>query len=406
VSGTATASDEVAPRGIASSRIPRANDDLPNSVSVPPATIVEMRRLARDRNLSILSYWVGRTITRAWLLRPDGEVLEARVEVDERRLDELVGALWRAPRQNVSAHAARELHRLIVAPLLRGTSTRASADRILIVPHGPLAGLSFAALQDAEGRYLVEDHTLSYAPAVSVVISSASAAACCAGATRLLVGSPRVLPHASGNERLQPLPGARRELAAVGGVLGPDRVVRLEGTGASEAGLRTQLGSAAIVHLATHGVMLDDAPLDSYLALDASGARADGPDDGRLTAREVYDLELHADLVVLSACRTGLGKASGDGLLGFARAFFYAGAGSVVATLWDVADEPAARLMPMFYRSLAITGDPSRALRAAQLSLLADLRRGRVVVRGRRGQVPLPDHPSLWASFVVMGLPR
>jgi CHAT domain-containing protein len=87
------------------------------------------------------------------------------------------------------------------------------------------------------------------------------------------------------------------------------------------------------------------------------------------------------------------------------RAFVYAGAPSVVATLWDVTDEPTARLIPHFYRALPRTGEASRALREAQLRLLRDLRAGRVVVPGRRGSITLPEHPALWAGFVLLGLP-
>lgn len=403
-SHTREAPGQLATRGTTSRQLPRSADDLPSGAAVPPATMADMRRIARERDISILSYWVGPSITRAWLLSPDGEVLSARVDIDDRRLEALVATLWRAPRGADSVRAARALHRLVVERLLP-SSPPASLRRVLIVPHGPLAALSFAALRDARGRYLVEDYALSYAPAVSVVTSGGGATGCCPGATRLLVGSPNVLPQAAATERLQRLPGARRELAAVGIALGPGHVVTLEGRTASEANLRRQVGAAGIVHVATHGVMHDEAPLDSYLALDATSIDHGGPEDGRLTAREIYDLELHADLVVLSACRSGLGKASGDGLLGLSRAFFYAGARHVVATLWDVADEPAARLMPAFYRALAVHADPSLALREAQVALLTDLRRGRVVVRGHRGAVPLPDHPALWASFVVMGLP-
>ena len=106
--------------------------------------------------------------------------------------------------------------------------------------------------------------------------------------------------------------------------------------------------------------MLDEAPLDSFLALDATGPGDAPSDDGRLTAREVYDLDLHARLVVLSACRSGLGRPSGDGLFGMARAFFYAGAETTVATLWDVADEPSARLMPRFHELVAAGAERRR----------------------------------------------
>ena len=96
--------------------------------------------------------------------------------------------------------------------------------------------------------------------------------------------------------------------------------------------------------------------------------------------QDIYGLDLQASLVVLSACRTGLGQLSSDGIVGLTRAFFYAGAPSVVATLWDVADEPTFRLVSTFYSQLAAAPDKALALRAAQLSMLRALRAGEVKV--------------------------
>ena len=112
-----------------------------------------------------------------------------------------------------------------------------------------------------------------------------------------------------------------------------------------------------------------------------------------------------ADLVVLSACRSGRGRVTGDGVAGFTRAFISAGARTVVASLWDAPDEPARRLMASFYRQLAGGHDKAESLRAAQLARLADLRAGRVKVTSPAGEVVLPPHPALWAGFRVHGLP-
>lgn len=176
----------------------------------------------------------------------------------------------------------------------------------------------------------------------------------------------------------------------------------MTGPRAGERAVREAAGGKRIVHFATHGVVLDDDPLESFLALSTTGP--DTTDDGRLSAREIYDLPLDADLVVLSACRTGIGEVSADGIVGLTRAFFYAGTPSLVATLWDVVDGPPATLLPAFYSALGRL-DKASALRAAQLRLLADLRAGRVVVDTPGGPVALPERPVFWASFVLMGEP-
>ena len=108
---------------------------------------------------------------------------------------------------------------------------------------------------------------------------------------------------------------------------------------------------------------------------------------------------------MLSACRTGLGQLSSDGMVGLTRAFFYAGTPSVVATLWDVADEPTFRLVSAFYDRLGRDPDKALALRAAQLSMLRALRAGQVQVATPSGPVALPEHPVLWAGFILVGEP-
>jgi CHAT domain-containing protein len=138
----------------------------------------------------------------------------------------------------------------------------------------------------------------------------------------------------------------------------------------------------------------EGAPFESYLAL--SGSQ-------KLTAAEIYNLRLHADLVVLSACRSGSGKVSADGLVGFTRAFLYAGAASVLAPLWDIPDEPTVRLVEEFYRQYRGGANKAQALRAAQLKLLAELRSGKFTVATPAGPMSLPEHPAIWAGFVIQG---
>jgi len=121
--------------------------------------------------------------------------------------------------------------------------------------------------------------------------------------------------------------------------------------------------------------------------------------------QEIYGMDLQTDLVVLSACSTALGKLSGDGMAGLTRAFFYGGAPSVMATLWDVADEPTSLLISEFYKSLLKEPDKSRSLRAAQLRVMRELRAGRVHVKTALGPITLPEDPAFWAGFVLQGEP-
>ena len=182
----------------------------------------------------------------------------------------------------------------------------------------------------------------------------------------------------------------------------------LTGADASEQAVREHLARVAparvaVVHVAAHGAILDAQPMDSYVAL--GGAGTSGDNDGRLTAAEVYGLRLDADLVVLSGCRTADGPVTGDGISGLTRAFFAAGTRSVLASLWDLPDETARRLLPAFYRAWygASAGDGAEALRQAQLRILADLRAGRLSVGTRFGSIVLAEHPSLWGGLAFIG---
>jgi CHAT domain-containing protein len=125
-----------------------------------------------------------------------------------------------------------------------------------------------------------------------------------------------------------------------------------------------------------------------------------------LTAEEIYKLDLDAGLVVLSACRSGDGPVTGDGIATFARAFMSAGTPSLVVSLWGVADQPTNRMLPEFYRAWLGGQSRARALRTAQLHLLRDLRANSVRVETPLGVVPIREDPVFWAGFSLIGDPR
>jgi CHAT domain-containing protein len=177
-----------------------------------------------------------------------------------------------------------------------------------------------------------------------------------------------------------------------------------------------------IVHFATHAELREDDPLSSAILL-AKGRK----EDGRLEAREIFGMNLKASLVVLSGCDTALGKLStGDELVGLTRAFIYAGAPSVLASLWKIDDSSTAQLMSSFYNNLK-TMTKVEALRQAQLQLIGGQGRSDLVARrgvggigklgevpevkasaqGGTSQVPAPSastaHPYFWAPFILVG---
>jgi len=359
-----------------------------------------------------VSYWVSDDDVFIWVVRDGEPAHQARVAIKRKPLEDLITSSMR-PRDPRALMAFTRLHALLIDPVKQWLPSRGAS--LTIVPYGPLSRLSFAALREPGGAYLVERYAIGYAPSISTLFLTKSRAARTMGTGYLLVADPAPMPAlrdvefaATSNGTLSgaagtlpPLPASRREVSAIRTVLGNSGTV-LTGAAAGESEIRRRAPDVRVLHFATHGVLRDDEPFDSFLAVRAEGEGT--AVDGRLTVRELYDLRLSADLVVLSACRTATGPISGDGIAGLSRAFFYAGTPTVLATLWDVADDPSATLMATFYRQWRAGADKGTALRWAQLELIRQLRSGAVRVKAPGGAViPLQEHPFYWAGYVLIG---
>lgn len=373
------------------------DEDRSSGAVATTSTAAEIAATAARFGSTLVSYWVADQEMFVWVASRDGVVHAARVAIPRADLKKLVEASIPAPGR-VTTDAFTHLHKLLIQPVAQWLPR--AGEPLTIIPHGPLFRVSFAALRDPRGVYLIERHPLTYAPSISsLAVTGRRSASINTTGTYVLVADPSPLP--STTPRLVPLPASRREVTAIDAVLGAGRTSLLEGSGAAESAVRRAAGQARVIHFATHGFIRDDEPFDSFLALGMSGAGA--AEDGRLTVRELYDMPLHAELVVMSACRTATGAPSGDGIAGLSRALFYAGTSSVLATLWDVADEPSATLMAAFYRHWRKGMDKRAALRLAQLELLRDLRAGTVRVTTELGAVPLREQPFYWAAYVLVG---
>jgi CHAT domain-containing protein len=189
---------------------------------------------------------------------------------------------------------------------------------------------------------------------------------------------------------LDRLPFSRREASAILSVASPDLgMAALDFKASRTTALDPALADYRIVHFATHGFLDNEHPELSGLVLslvDESGRQQ----NGLLQLQDIYNLNLPVDLVVLSACKTGLGKQiKGEGLLGLTRGFMYAGATRVIASLWEVDDAGTAELMKRFYRAMLKDGmRPAAALREAQIEMLREKRW---------------EDPYYWAGFQIQG---
>lgn len=348
------------------------------------------RELLADGDV-LLEYFVGAESTTLWIVRRGRLTalrLPGRAEIDALVREHLAAVSTPAGQYEAPARAAaRVLLPAMVREALQG------ARRLVIVPHGILNYLPFETLLGDESRFLIEDYAVSYAPSAASLAFLRARPAHEAGGV-IAVGNPVVSARGAAAERtlpmsqlafLKPLQNAGRELQSVARAFPGARV--LEGPRATEPELaRAGLDRAAILHFATHGLMDEELPQRSGLALTAAPPES----DGLLQMREIYSLPLHASLVTLSACQTALGKdVTGEGLIGLTRAFFHAGADAVVASLWNVDDASTADFMRRFYTSLGAGSPIDAAARQARLAFL-------------RGDARL-RHPYFWGAFVASG---
>ncbi len=383
-----------------------------------PAGLETVRRLLDD-DTAFLEYSLGDR--QAFLFVVTGDDFAARrLGPSDEILDlvrELRGALERPGRRQRGRRVtlARQGFERLIAPaadLLEGK------QRLLIAPDRDLYYLPFEVLRTDSGAggaageegYLIARWAVAYTPSATVLESLRSDT----GESRSTARRPKafvafadpVLPGAEGDSgagaggdvrrglgeqavrRWRPLPGARREVSTVAGLFPPGAVAVYLGAEASEVNVKGNplVATAGRLHFASHALLDEQRPAYSGLLLSAGEA---GPEDGLLQAHEIFNLRLEADLVVLSACETGLGKrVRGEGLVGLTRAFMYAGARGLVVSLWPVYDRSTGELMVDFYRHLEAGLDAAAALRQAKLGLI------------REGTFA---HPYHWASFILVG---
>lgn len=391
-----------------------------------PGPVDLAAEVARRLDCVVVAYWTDDDGVLMWVVAPDGVITTHAASVPAGRLAALVTRTWSAaephPRRGRSS-AYRELYDLLVRPV--AASWRgAPGARVAIVPHGSLFRLSFAALMDDRGRYVVEQVAPFYAPSLVTLASLDTRARTGAPAAGPLVAAVMQAGASRDGHPLPPLPGALAEGRAVARQLGMADATWLAGGAATESAVRARMGDASLLHFASHAVVNDEHPMDSFLALapprhegpDGSGRRdgsagrdgadtSDGRDDGALTAEEVYRLRSRARLAVLSGCRTASGRVTGDGVVGLSRAFFAAGVPSLVASVWDLPDIAGQAILPAFYAAWRAHDDAARGLRVAQLAFLRALRAGRVAPPTVAGPVVIAEHPAVWASLVLIGAP-
>lgn len=252
-----------------------------------------------------------------------------------------------------SLHAARAMYDICIRPIEEHIKT----ELVYILPDGWYNPIPFQALHDGR-KFFVEKHSVAYAPSASVLKK-------CMEKRRPFRGNIVALGNPNLMNPKYRLAYAEQEVRALSGLYTNARV--LTGNAASEKAVQALAPDAGVLHFACHGEIDFDEPIHSNLRLSP-----DDENDGFLHAYEIFNLGVKASLVTLSACESGLGKNRRENeVLGLPRAWLFAGAPSVVASLWKVDDRATARLMIEFYRNLQ-TEKKADALRAAQLTMIRD----------------------------------
>lgn len=373
------------------------------AIAIEAPDIKEIRNIAKTQNATLVQYSLIGEAIYIWVIQPDGAI-DLRISepptpeqpeggkpqkvILNRLVSQTRSSLFsRSPRRTVAR--LRQFHTLLIEPIADLLPTD-SEQRVILIPQGSLFLIPFAALQDEDNQYLIQKHTLSIAPSIQVLDLTRQRREQLRGRNgdTLIVGNP-TMPSVAANlgdppQPLAPLPGAEAEAQEIAELLSAKALI---GNAASENTVAKAMPEAKTIHLATHG-LLDEV---KHLGLGVPGAIALTPDnrpksDGLLTSSEIFDLDLTAELVVLSACNTGRGKITGDGVIGLSRSFIAAGVPSIIVSLWAVPDAPTATLMTEFYRQIQQNPDKAKALRQAMLKAIE--------------QHPEPRN---WAAFVLIG---
>ena len=368
-----------------------------------PAGLVRLNQtlFANEPRLCLFSYLVGNEKVFLFVLTkgsgPDApaalNVYTLKGQDGEDLTRERLSALLSTFRQRYSnedgmyKRLGAELYRLLVAPAEREL---AGKSHLVVVPDGILNTLPFQILVDGEGKHMIEGRSISYAPSVTSLVEMIRLADArrwaAPGVTPVFALGRGTFPDQA-EYRERRLPWAVEQAEAIAALFRAKAVTEAEATkGRALAGM----GGARFAHLATHGEVNNASPMYSAVMLGKGDE-----DDGRLYARDIADMNLKAEMVVLSACETGLGRqANGEGLLGLTWSLFVAGTPTSVVSQWSVPALSTKELMLKFYEPLAragggaAPGGKAEALRGAQLALL------------RSGQY---SHAYHWGAFALMG---
>jgi len=356
-------------------------------------TVDIIKQIAKDKKSTLILYSIIYSYALyIWVVTPTEEIhffsvdiqplVEEYNSIEELTKDTLEqiqsGSLYQYK------HLLQVLYKYLIEPIAGSLPTDPNAP-VIFIPQRELFLVPFPALHDAiTAKFLIEQHTVLIAPSIMAMKLTRQQKERIINLdwdleenqiNALIVGNP-TMP----SEKLQPLPSAEEEAKEIASILNTKAII---GDNATKVYIMEQMPKARLIHLATHGSSeTHKSGIPGAIALAQSGK-----DNGFLTSSDILDLELNAELVVLSACNTGKGRITEDGVIGLSRCLLLAGVPSVIVSLWEVDDSSTKLLMTQFYRNLQNGLNKAQALREAMLATMQ----------------ANPNCPKAWAAFTLIG---
>ncbi|MDJ1181100.1 CHAT domain-containing protein [Roseofilum sp. BLCC_M91] len=373
--------------------------------------IENIKQVAQSQNATLVEYSIVYEGLYIWVIQPTGNIEFRRSPITEDDLDNLETLILRA---RVSIGIAEKdnqplklnpeekprdghfpwlqyLYDILIAPIADLLPADPEA-RVIFIPHYALYLVPFASLQNPEGRYLIQDHTPLTAPSIQVLETTHAQQQRLHRTQKkaLVVAEPTLHPKFQNNPyNLRSYEYMQEAAQTIARILD---TLPIMGDSATKVAVITQMLQTRIVHIFAHGLLDEYQPEDTNLD-DIPGTipgtivlAPDADSDGALNAAEILDQQINAEIVVLSACSTGKGKITGDGIIGLSRCFILAGVPSLVVSLWNIGAPAAKVLMTEFYQNLANGENRASALRHAMLNT--------------KTRFPKPES---WSGFTLIG---
>ncbi|MCL1466340.1 CHAT domain-containing protein [Argonema galeatum] len=375
---------------------------------------VQIQQIAESQKATIIEYSIINPDIYIWVILPNGEIAFRRANLEplqqlNQTLDDLESIILKSrvsigieekdadgqkiqlesefKRDNQGRYPLLQLlYEILISPIADLLPKHPNA-KVIFIPHYNLFLVPFPALQNpADGSYLIENHTILTAPSIQILDLTHQHHQNIRGLNQaaLVVGDPILDPKFSADPyKLKPIPAAKEAAQAIAALLETEAIT---GEKATKAVILDRILGVRIAHISAHGLLDDfgDSGIPGAIILAPNSAT----DDGAIRAIDILALKLNSEIVVLSACSTGKGKITGDGIIGLSRCFILAGVPSVIVSLWNMGALSAKLLMTEFYQNLERGMDRAAALRYAMLTTKAE-----------EGL----DSPADWAAFTLIG---